>query len=74
MLLHAYLCIHTHTNTHTHTHTHTQMRKEDWEDREEEIQRLSRNFDNRLAIQRQLLVEAHESEMEATQQVSSWDG
>jgi DNA-binding transcriptional regulator/RsmH inhibitor MraZ len=50
------------------------MRKEDWEDREEEIQRLSRNFDNRLAIQRQLLVEAHESEMEATQQVSSWDG
>jgi len=45
------------------------MRKEDWEDREEEIQRLGRNFEDKLAAQRQLLIEAHETELKAAKQV-----
>lgn len=45
------------------------MRKEDWEDREEEVQRLARMYEDRLATQRLLLVEAHDVEMEAARKV-----
>ncbi|KAF5828284.1 hypothetical protein DUNSADRAFT_17858 [Dunaliella salina] len=42
-----------------------QMRKEDWEDREEEIQRLTRIYEERLAAQRLVLLEAQKTEMKA---------
>lgn len=47
----------------------TQTRKADWEGREEEVQRLRRNFEERLAVQRQLLLDAHRAELQTSQKV-----